>query len=216
MLSKLYSSAVFGVNAATITIEVNVLQGVKLFISGLPDNAIKESTHRIESAIKELGYLMPRQKVLVNLAPADIKKEGAHYDLPIALGVLQASEQVTTDCFKDYVIVGELSLEGLVLPVNGALPIAVEARRSGFKGLMLPEQNAAEAAVVEGLEVIGVRDIQSAVNHFSGKTKMKPYPKSQVLSSVQNGSDPELDFSEVQGQDHVKGPWKSLRQEGTM
>ena len=140
MVSKCFGNAVYGVNAYTVTIEVNIGQGTKFFMVGLPDNAVKESQQRVESAIKHLGYKMPRQKVVINLAPADIRKEGSSYDLPIALGILHGTAQLITDNLEKYVIMGELSLDGGLQPVRGVLPIAVAARQQGLAGLLLPRQ----------------------------------------------------------------------------
>ncbi|MCI0443758.1 magnesium chelatase, partial [bacterium] len=148
MLAKCYGCAVHGVDARKITIEVNVGQGRHFYMSGLPDNAVKESEHRVESAIKSFGYFMPRQKTVVNLAPADIRKEGSSYDLAIALGVLHASGQMETDKFESYVIMGELALDGKLRPIRGVLPIAIQARKENFKGFILPKDNANEAAIV--------------------------------------------------------------------
>ena len=156
MLIKTYGSAVFGVNAAVITIEVNIINGINFFMVGMPDNAVKESQHRIESAIKSNGYKMPGRKVIINMAPADMKKEGSAYDLPMAIGILAARRQITGFDSDQYIIMGELSLDGGVRPIKGALPIAIEARKRGFKGFILPRQNAREAAVVNDLDVYGV------------------------------------------------------------
>ncbi|MFT7233792.1 MAG: magnesium chelatase family protein, partial [Cyclobacteriaceae bacterium] len=168
MLAKTYGSAVYGVNAHTITVEVNVGQGTKFYMVGLPDSAVKESQQRVESAIKQLGYRFPRQKVVVNLAPADIKKEGSAYDLPIAMGILQGSEQVVFPELEKYIIMGELSLDGILRPIRGALPIAIEARRKGFKGFILPKENADEAAIVDNIEIIGVETVKEAIAHLDG------------------------------------------------
>src|SRR4051812_49192473 len=156
MLAKTFGSAVHGVNARTIMVEVNVGQGLRFFMSGLPDNAVKESQHRVEAALKSCGFYMPRKKTVVNLAPADIRKEGSSYDLPIALCVLQASEQIKTDLLQEYLIMGELALDGKLRPIKGVLPIAIQAQREGFKGFILPSDNAREAAVVKGLQVLPV------------------------------------------------------------
>src|SRR6478735_3996645 len=145
MVVKCYGSAVYGVNAFTITIEVNAAQGTKFFMVGLPDNAVKESQQRVESSLKHLGYKMPRQKIIINLAPADIRKEGSAYDLAIALGILCASGQISTDLLDKYIIMGELALDGGLRPIKGVLPIAIEARKQGFKGLILPKENESEA-----------------------------------------------------------------------
>jgi magnesium chelatase family protein len=148
MLAKAFGSAVHGVNARTIMVEVDVCQGIRFFMSGLPDNAVKESQHRVESALKCAGFFMPRKKTVVNLAPADIRKEGSAYDLPIALGILMASEQKSFANIEQYVIMGELALDGILRPIKGSLPIAIQARNENFKGFILPAQNAREAAVV--------------------------------------------------------------------
>jgi magnesium chelatase family protein len=156
MLTKTYGSAVQGVNANTITIEVVVSQGTLFYVVGLADNAIKESQQRIEAALKFRGYRMPRTKVVVNMAPADVRKEGSAYDLPIALGILHASQQLNTEQLGDYIIMGELALDGSLRPIRGVLPIAIQARKEGFKGFILPRENAQEAAIVNNLDVIPV------------------------------------------------------------
>ena len=204
MLAKTYGSAVYGVDAYKITVEVNVGQGTKFFMVGLPDSAVKESEQRVESAIKHFGYRMPRQKVVVNLAPADIRKEGSAYDLPIALGILKASEQIEAVQLEEYVIMGELALDGELRPIKGALPIAIEARKNGFKGFILPKENAAEAAIVDGLEIIGVNDIKEAIWHLEGEELIEPlvYDTRDVFfSDVDNYAS---DFSDVQGQENIK------------
>jgi len=204
MLAKTFGSAVYGVDAFKITIEVNVGQGTKFFMVGLPDSAVKESEQRVESAIKHLGYRMPRQKVVVNLAPADIRKEGSAYDLPIALGILQASEQIASGSLEDYVIMGELALDGELRPIKGALPIAIEARKNGFKGFILPKENASEAAIVNGLDVIGVSNIKEAIDHLEGTAPIKPlvYDTRDVFySDLDNYAS---DFADVQGQENIK------------
>src|SRR5690606_5723575 len=150
---KTFGSAVYGIEASTITIEVNISGGTKYFIVGLPDNAVRESLLRIESAIHTCGYRMPRQKIVVNLAPADIRKEGSSYDLAIAIAILAASGQLDTSLLDQYIIMGEISLDGGIQPIKGALPIAIQARKDGFKGLILPKANAREAAIVNDLEV---------------------------------------------------------------
>ena len=151
MLVKTFGSAVYGIEAITITIEVNILPGTKYFVVGLADTAIKESYFRIESALKNCGFRMPRQQVVVNMAPADIRKEGSAYDLTIAIGVLAASGQVESENLEKYLIMGELSLDGSLQPIKGSLPIAIQARKDGFKGFILPKQNAREAAPYSGL-----------------------------------------------------------------
>ncbi|MFC5271151.1 YifB family Mg chelatase-like AAA ATPase [Adhaeribacter terreus] len=204
MLTKTYGSAVFGVNAATITIEVNVTPGTKLFMVGLADSAVKESEQRIESALKHYGYRMPRQKVIINLAPANIRKEGSAYDLPIALGMLAASEQMPADRLGDYLIMGELSLDGELRPIKGALPIAIQARKEGFKGIILPAQNAREAAIVNNLEVYGVKNIKEAIGFFWGDDPIEA-TKIDTREIFQSNVDKYLaDFADVQGQENIK------------
>lgn len=204
MLSKTFGSAVYGIDATTITVEVNVLQGTKFFVVGLPDSAVKESEHRIESAIKQIGYFMPRQKVVVNLAPADIRKEGSAYDLPIAICTLNASGQVLIEDLEKYVIMGELSLDGVVRPIKGALPIAIEARKQGFKGFILPKENAREAAIVNNLDIIGVETLDEALHFFEDKSSIIPtvIDTRDIFYHEQNDYD--LDFADVQGQENIK------------
>ena len=204
MLAKTYGSAVYGIDATTITVEVNVLQGRHFFMVGLPDSAVKESEQRVESAIKHFGYRMPRIKVVVNLAPADIRKEGSAYDLPIALGVLKASEQMTAEQLDEYVIMGELSLDGTLRPIKGALPIAIEARHQGFKGFVLPKENAPEAAIVNNLDIVGVTSLKEAMDFFEGNQKIDPLhiDTREIFFHEQNEFD--LDFADVQGQENIK------------
>lgn len=204
MLAKTYGSAVYGVDAYKITVEVNVGQGTKFFMVGLPDSAVKESEQRVESAIKNYGYRMPRQKVVVNLAPADIRKEGSAYDLPIALGILKASEQIVANDLEDYVIMGELALDGELRPIKGALPIAIEARNNGIKGFILPKENATEAAIVDGLNIIGVENIKEAIMHLDGEEIIQPlvYDTRDVFFA--NLDNYASDFSDVQGQENIK------------
>jgi magnesium chelatase family protein len=204
MLAKTYGSAVYGVDARLITIEVNVGQGTKFFMVGLPDSAVKESEQRVESALKHLNYKMPRQKVVVNLAPADLKKEGSAYDLPIAMGILQASGQLDAPELERYLIMGELALDGTLRPIKGALPIAIEARKQGFKGFMLPQENASEAAIVNGLDVIGVETLRDAVDFLTGQKSIPPlhYDTRDIFFSKLE--DFAADFADVQGQENIK------------
>jgi magnesium chelatase family protein len=204
MLSKAYGAAIFGVDAHLITVEINVSQGQNFHLVGLPDNAVKESTQRVESAIKELGYRMPRNKVVVNLAPADLRKEGSAYDLPIALGLLQASEQLALKELEKYIIMGELSLDGILRPIKGALPIAIEARKLGFKGFILPEENAREAAIVNNLDIIGVKTLKEAIDFLDNQIVIKPLVINtrDIFNSKQSVFD--ADFSQVQGQENIK------------
>ena len=204
MLAKTYGSAVYGVDATVITIEVNVSGGAKFFMVGLPDNAVKESEQRVDSAIKYFGYTMPRIKTVVNLAPADIKKEGSAYDLPIALGILKASGQITGTSLEQYIIMGELSLDGLLRPIKGVLPIAIEARKKGFKGFILPKENASEAAIVDKLDIIGVDTIKEAIEFIEGRLEVEPLRKDtrSIFDDTHDGY--EADFAQVQGQENIK------------
>ncbi len=204
MLVKTYGSAVYGVNALTITIEVNISAGAKYYMVGLPDNAVKESLRRVASAINISGLRMPKQKIVVNLAPADIKKEGSSYDLPIAIGILAASGQIPNEDLENYFIMGELSLDGSIQPIKGALPIAIQAQQDGFKGFILPKQNVREAAVVDGLEAYGVDNL-AQVAAFFNKTEtleqVKIDTKEEFLKNINNY---EHDFSDVKGQENIK------------
>jgi len=174
MLVKTYGSAVSGIHATTITIEVDVAQGIKFFLVGLPDNAVKESEQRIRAALKNNGYRIPGKKITINMAPADIRKEGSAYDLPLAIGILAASQQIKSDKVGDYLIMGELSLDGGLQAIKGALPIAVKAREEGYKGIILPKQNAREAAIVSDFEVLGAENILEVINFFNGDKKIEP------------------------------------------
>ncbi len=204
MLVKSFGSAVFGINAITITIEVNVDKGIKFFLVGLPDNAVKESQQRIEAALKNNDFRMPGKKIVVNMAPADIKKEGSAYDLPIALAILAATEQMESNMLSNYIIMGELSLDGSIQPIKGALPIAIEAKKEGFKGFILPKENAREAAIVSGLDVYGVDNIKEVVEFLNGES----IPNKIVVDTRQeffmNLSKSEADFSDVKGQENIK------------
>lgn len=204
MISKTYGCSVTGVDASMVTVEVNVLSGNKFFMVGLPDNAVKESQQRVESAIKHLGYQMPRQKIVVNLAPADVRKEGSAYDLPIALGILAASGQINSDKLESYVIMGELALDGSLRPIKGVLPIAIEARKKNFKGFILPKANAAEAAIVNKLDVIGVDNIKDAISFFEGDIKIEPLVVDTRDIFFNSQNEYEADFSAVQGQENIK------------
>lgn len=204
MLVKTFGSAVYGIEATTITVEVNIAAGTKYYIVGLPDNAIKESYFRIESALKNCNYRMPRQQVVVNMAPADIRKEGSAYDLTIATAVMAASGQIEVEELDKYIIMGELSLDGTLQPIKGALPIAIQARKEGFKGFILPKQNAREAAIVNDLEVYGVESIKQLVDFFNGDLKLEASivnTRDEFYNSLSNY---DSDFSEVKGQENIK------------
>lgn len=224
MLVKTYGSAVYGVDATTITIEVNVSAGLNYFIVGLPDNAVKESLHRIESAIKNNGLYMPRTKLIVNMAPANIRKTGSAFDLPIAIGILGATEQLSATGqpgftghrntveqvpgeipvpLHQYIIMGELGLDGRIQPIKGALAIAMQAKAEGFKGLIVPAANAEEAAMVQGLTVYGVNSLQEVAAYFRGDIKLAAMPPTP-LPAEQFVSAEASDFSEVKGQESIK------------
>jgi magnesium chelatase family protein len=204
MLAKTFGSAVHGVDAKTIMVEVSVGQGLRYFMSGLPDNAIKESQHRVESAMKSCNFFMPRNKTVVNLAPADIRKEGSAYDLPIALCILKASGQISTELLEQYVIMGELALDGTLRPIKGVLPIAIQAGKEGFKGFIVPAENAREAAVVGGLDIIPVSGLKDAVEFLDGKKIIEPVQVNvkEVFEAKLNQYD--TDFRDVQGQENIK------------
>ncbi|HEY9534865.1 MAG TPA: YifB family Mg chelatase-like AAA ATPase [Mucilaginibacter sp.] len=204
MLVKTFGSAVYGIEAITITVEVNIAAGTKYFIVGLPDIAVKESYFRIESALKNCGFKMPRQQVVVNLAPADIKKEGSSYDLTIATAVLAASGQIEAGELDKYLIMGELSLDGSLQPIKGALPIAIQARKDGFKGFILPMQNAREAAIVNDLEVYGVESIKEVAGFFNGDLQLQRQEVNTREEFYNSLSSYDSDFSEVKGQENIK------------
>lgn len=204
MLVKTFGSAVYGIEAITITVEVNIAAGTKYFIVGLPDIAVKESYFRIESALKNCGFRMPRQQVVVNMAPADIKKEGSSYDLTIATAVLAASGQIEAEELDKYLIMGELSLDGGLQPIKGALPIAIQARKDGFKGFILPKQNAREAAIVNDLEVYGVESIKEVAGFFNGDVALQPQMVNTREEFYNSLSNYDSDFSEVKGQENIK------------
>jgi magnesium chelatase family protein len=206
MLVKTFGSAVYGVEAITITVEVNVNnQGQHYYIVGLPDNAVKESLQRVESAIKSNHYYMPRTKLVVNLAPADIKKSGSAFDLPIAIGTLGATEQITNpERLSAFVIMGELSLDGIIKPIKGALPIAIQARKDAFEGLIVPAANAREAAMVNDLKVYGVEHLNDVINFFEDETSLKPTYVNIREAFAHAQSDFDIDFCDVKGQENIK------------
>lgn len=204
MLVKTYGSAVVGVDAITITVEVNVDRGMKFFMVGLPDNAVKESQQRIEAALKNVGYRMPGKKVVVNMAPADIRKEGSAYDLTIATGILAASGQMNEEKVGDYIIMGELSLDGSLQPIKGALPIAIQARKDGFKGMILPKENALEAAIVNELDVYGVENIKEVIDFFDGNETIQKIDLDTRKTFYENLNRVEFDFEDVKGQENIK------------
>lgn len=209
MLIKTFASALHGVDARTITVEVNAggqpVAG-KIFYNmvGLPDSAVREGFHRVEAALSNVGFRMPRQKIIVNLAPADIRKQGSAYDLPIALGILAASKQIEGQDLEEYMILGELSLDGDLRPIKGALPMAIQARKEKFKGLILPKQNAQEAAIVDNLEVFGVHNLREAIDFFIGKTPLKAEHIDTRDNFEYQLNQYEVDFADVKGQENIK------------
>lgn len=205
MLIKTFGSAVYGVEALTITVEVHVTNGQKFYMVGLPDNAVKESAQRIESALKSTGHYMPRTKVIINLAPADIKKSGSAFDLPIAMAILGASEQLLhAERLCEYVVMGELSLYGTIQPIKGALPIAITARKEKFKGLILPLSNCREAGMVNNLNVYGVSHINEVIQFFKDENSLQPVTVNTKEEFYQSQNSFEFDFSDVKGQENIK------------
>ncbi len=204
MLTKVFGSAVFGVEATTITVEVNVDNGIGYHLVGLPDNAIKESNYRIAAALKNNGYKIPGKKITINMAPADLRKEGSAYDLTLALGILAASGQIKSPDIEDYLIMGELSLDGAVQPIKGALPIAIKAQEEGYKGFILPKENAKEAAIVGKLEVYGVERIQEVIDFFDVGKPLEPTIIDTRAEFYNKLDFPEFDFSDVRGQESIK------------
>ncbi|MHA4847419.1 YifB family Mg chelatase-like AAA ATPase [Flavitalea antarctica] len=205
MLVKTFGSAVYGVEAITITIEVNVLDGAHVFIVGLADNAVRESIRRVESAIKCNGYRMPRTKLVISLAPADIKKSGSAFDLAIAMGTLAASNQIKNpERLKDFVIMGELNLDGAIKPIKGALPIAITSAKEGFKGLILPQQNSREAAMVTKLSVYGVSHIEQVIRFFAEPESLQPVLVDPRETFLHSQYEFDADFADVRGQENIK------------
>ena len=204
MLKKVFGSAVFGVEATTITVEVNVDKGIGYHLVGLPDNAIKESNYRIAAALQNNGYKIPGKKITINMAPADLRKEGSAYDLTLAIGILAASKQINGDNIEDFLIMGELSLDGNLQPIRGALPIAIKAREEGYKGFILPNQNVKEAAIVDGLEVYGVDNIKQVIDYFDKGEKLEQTIINTREEFNKSLNFPEFDFSDVKGQESIK------------
>jgi magnesium chelatase family protein len=204
MLSKTFGGAVMGVNAFIVSIEASIVQGTKIFIVGLPDNAVKESVHRIESVIKHYDYFLPRQKVVINLAPADIRKEGAAFDLPITLSILHASGQLKSTRFSESVIMGEVALNGELRPVKGMLPIAIEAKRKGFKYILVPKGNEREAGIVQGVDVIGIESVKDAIDFLEERKEFQPIKINTRELFFQELDSYNVDFAHVQGQENIK------------
>ncbi|MDR1405817.1 MAG: YifB family Mg chelatase-like AAA ATPase [Prevotellaceae bacterium] len=204
MLVKTFGSACYGVKAITITIEVDASPGLGFSLVGLPDSAVKESQQRIMTALQTIGLRMPGRKTVINMAPADIRKEGSAYDLPLAVGILAASEQLSAERAGQYVLMGELSLDGRLRPIAGALPIAIQARSEGFRGFILPMENAREAAVVNKLEVYGVETLQEVIDFFNGNSTMAPLEVNTREAFAHQSAACDVDFSDVRGQENVK------------
>ena len=204
MLIKCYGAAPQGIDAVIVSIEVHAVPGFEFTLVGLPDNAVKESHERIIAALTVNGYGKPRHTLTINMAPADIKKEGAAYDLPLAIGMLAAEEEVKTQNLEQYLIMGELSLDGSLQPIQGVLPIALAARKAGFKGIILPAQNAREAAVVEQIEVYGLTGIQEVVRFLNGTQVFEPVRVDTAAEFRMHAFSAELDFSDVRGQENVR------------
>lgn len=204
MLIKVYGSAVFGVEATTITVEVHMDKGIGYHLVGLPDNAIKESSFRIAAALKNNGLSLPGKKITINMAPADLRKEGSAYDLPLAIGILVGSDQIKAPEVEQYIIMGELSLDGSLQSITGALPIAIKAKEEGFKGFFLPKQNVKEAAIVAGLDVYGVENLQEVIDFFEGRGTLEPTVIDTRTEFYKTLDFPEFDFSDVRGQESIK------------
>lgn len=204
MLVKIFGSAVFGISATTITIEVNIDKGIGYHLVGLPDNAVKESSYRIAAALSNIGQQLPGKKITINMAPADLRKEGSAYDVPLAIGILAASNQLKKSDFSDCMIMGELSLDGSVQPIKGALPIAIQAKADGFSEIYLPKENVQEAAIVGGIKVYSVENISNLIDHFEGTTLLQPVEiiQEEVFDVTNDFS--LLDFAEVKGQENIK------------
>ena len=204
MLVKVFGSAVFGVDATTITVEVNIDKGVGYHLVGLPDNAVKESSYRIAAALKNNGYSLPVKKITINMAPADLRKEGSAYDLTLAIGILAASGQIKSDEVSKYLIMGELSLDGGLQPIKGALSIAIKAKEEGFKGFFLPMQNVKEAAIVSDFDVYGIENVLQVIDFFEEKSTLQPTVINVREEFYKELDFPEHDFSDVKGQESIK------------
>ena len=204
MLTKVYAAALHGIDATIITIEVNSSRGIKFFLVGLPDSAVKESHERIMSALQVNGYKFPTRQIVINMAPADIRKEGSSYDLPLAIGILASVGEIKDEKLSKYLIIGELSLDGSLQPIKGALPIAISAREQGFEGLILPKQNAREAAVVNHLKVYGVENIKEVIEFFNDQRELIPTMVNTREEFYQHQTNYRFDFADVKGQENVK------------
>ena len=204
MLVKTHCAAVMGLEATAVTIEVNIVRGVSLHMSGLADTSVRESIDRIRAAMSNTGYKYPIADITINMAPADIRKEGSGYDLPLAIAILAANNKLTSDCLDDYMLVGELGLDGRLLPIRGALPIAIKARAEKFKGLIVPRQNTREAAVVNNLEVYGMDSLTDVIQFFNNGPLFSPTVIDTRREFYEHQEHFEYDFAEVRGQESVK------------
>ena len=204
MLVKTYCAAVNGLEVTTVTVEVSMTRGVQFHLTGLADTAVKESYDRIKAALINNGFKMPTMDITINLSPADIKKEGSSYDLPLAIGIMAANNKVDSSLLQQYMLVGELGLDGKLMPVRGALPIAIRARKEKFKGLIVPKQNIREAAVVNQLDVYGMETLMDVVNFFNGQSTFEPTSIDTRKEFYEQQNQFELDFSDVRGQESVK------------
>lgn len=204
MLVKIFGAAVQGLTATPVTIEVNASRGIKFFLVGLPDSAVKESHERIVAAIENSGYHFPSRQIIVNMAPADIRKEGAGYDLPLAIGILATDGKIKLEKLERYIFIGELSLDGSLQPIRGALPVAIKARELGFEGLILPQQNVREAAVVNRLKVYGVQHIGEVIRFLNDESTLIPTVIDTRAEFYAQQNDLDYDFADVKGQEHVK------------
>ena len=204
MLIKVFGAAVQGINATLITIEVNSSRGCMFYLVGLPDSAVKESHQRIISALQVTGYKMPTSNIVINMAPADIRKEGSAYDLPLAIGILAANETISSEKLPHYLLMGELSLDGSLHPIKGALPIAIKARELGFEGIIIPRQNTREAAVVNNLKVYGAKNLKEVIEFFNDKQELELVHVDTRKEFYTRQNDFDLDFSDVKGQENVK------------
>ncbi|MEM7185625.1 MAG: magnesium chelatase domain-containing protein, partial [Bacteroidota bacterium] len=204
MLTKVYGSAVLGVEATTITIEVNTDTGVGYHLVGLPDNAVRESNYRIAAALQNNDFRIPGKKLILNMSPADMRKEGSAYDLPLAMGILVSTGQIQQkESLDNYIIMGELSLDGSLQPIRGALPIAIKAKEEGFKGFILPKQNAKEAAIVEGLDVYGVEEFKEVIDFFTAESQLQVSKIDLLSEFFEQLKNPEFDFADVKGQESI-------------
>ena len=209
MLVKLFSAAGHGVDASTITVEVNcggtaVTGKINYWMVGLPDNAIKEGYQRIQSAVRNIGYAFPRVRMVINFAPADIRKEGSAFDLPIALGIMAGTHQISKEKFDQYLVMGELGLDGSVWPVKGVLPIAILAKKEKYKGIIVPKINAREAAIVDDLDIIPVESLLEAAEFMDNRREIEPLQIDTSQDFIQNQTQYSKDFSDVKGQENIK------------